>query len=113
MWLLVGCRIVDLRQIEDEDVGKRSRAKLTAISPLTSADKLRIPLLVVTGANDPRVPPSEAEQMVAAVRRNGTPAWHIVAADEGHGYAKKENRDYQYLATLTFWQRYLLGEKTK
>ena len=104
----------DLRRVEyGDERDPAQRAKLTAISPLTSVSKLRVPLLVVTGANDPRVPKSEADQMVAAVRRGGTPAWHIVAADEGHGYAKKENRDYQTLATLVFWQRYLLGGAAK
>ena len=71
--------------------------------------ELRIPLMVVTGGNDPRVPASEADQMVKAVRANGGEAWHILAADEGHGYAKKENRDYQNYATLYFWQKNLLG----
>jgi len=103
----------DLRRVEygDERVPAQ-RAKLTAISPLTRATELRISLLVVTGANDPRVPPSEADQIVAAVRGHGGTAWHIVAKNEGHGYAKKENQDYQFLATLAFWQQ-VLGVKAR
>jgi dipeptidyl aminopeptidase/acylaminoacyl peptidase len=68
------------------------------------------PMFVVTGANDPRVPKSEADQMVAAIRANGGKAWHLVAADEGHGFAKKANSDYAFLSQLMFWRTYLLGE---
>ncbi len=99
----------DLRRIEyGDERNPGQRLQLTAISPLTHARELHIPLLVVTGGNDPRVPPSEAAQMVAAVRGNGGTAWHILAANEGHGYRKKENQDYQFLATLAFWQATLL-----
>ena len=99
----------DLRRVEygdERNLGQR--LKLTEISPLTRASELKIPLMVVTGGNDPRVPASEAGQMVDAVRNNGGRAWHILAANEGHGYRKKENRDYEFLATLTFWQQTLL-----
>ena len=100
----------DLRRVEyGDERDPRQRAKLVEISPMTRSREIRIPMLVVTGANDPRVPKSEADQMVAAVRQNGGSAWHIVAADEGHGFAKKENRDYQTLATVTFWQNNLRG----
>ena len=101
----------DLRRVEygDERVSAQ-RDKLLAISPLTRAKEMRIPLMVVTGGNDPRVPASEANQMVAAVRANGVPAWHLLARDEGHGYAKKENADYQFWTSLMFWQANLLGD---
>ncbi|URW75246.1 prolyl oligopeptidase family serine peptidase [Sphingomonas donggukensis] len=104
----------DLRRVEygDERVAEQ-KAKLIAISPMTSVSKLRVPLMVVTGGNDPRVPASEADQMVKAVRANGGTAWHILAADEGHGFAKKENRDYQNYATLYFWSKNLLGKTPK
>ena len=104
----------DLRRVEygdDRDSGQR--AKLLEISPMTRVSELKIPLMVVTGDNDPRVPASEADQMVKAVRANGGTAWHILAADEGHGFAKKENRDYQNYATLYFWQQNLLGTTPK
>ena len=101
----------DLRRIEyGDERDPAQRAKLVAISPLTRAKELKIPLMVVTGGNDPRVPPSEANQMVAAVRANGVPAWHLLARDEGHGYAKKENQDYQFWTSLMFWQANLLGK---
>ena len=104
----------DLRRVEyGDERDPKQKAQLIAISPMTRVNEIKVPLLVVTGANDPRVPKSEADQLVAAVRGNGGTAWHIVATDEGHGYAKKENRDYSALAVLTFWQRYLLGETAK
>jgi dipeptidyl aminopeptidase/acylaminoacyl peptidase len=70
-----------------------------------------MPLFVVTGGNDPRVPASEADQMVAAVRRNGGTAWHLLGKNEGHGFRKKENLDYQFWSTVQFWQQTLLGGK--
>jgi dipeptidyl aminopeptidase/acylaminoacyl peptidase len=100
----------DLRRVEyGDERDPAQRAKLTAISPLTSVDKLNIPLLVVTGSNDPRVPESEANQIVAAVRAKGGTAWHLVGKNEGHGFRKKENRDYQAAVETLFWQTYLLG----
>ena len=101
----------DLRRVEygDERVPEQ-RAKLTEISPLTRVNEIAKPMFVITGANDPRVPKSEADQMVAAIRANGGEAWHLVAADEGHGFAKKANSDYAFLAQLVFWKKHLLGE---
>ena len=102
----------DLRRVEygDERIPEQ-RAKLEEISPLLRASEINIPLMVVTGANDPRVPASEADQIVAAVRANGRPAWHLLAENEGHGFRKKANADYQFWASLIFWQKYLLGEE--
>ena len=100
----------DLRRVEygDERVPEQ-RAKLEEISPLLRASEIKIPLMVVTGANDPRVPASEADQIIAAVRANGRPAWHLLAENEGHGFRKKANADYQFWASLIFWQKYLLN----
>jgi dipeptidyl aminopeptidase/acylaminoacyl peptidase len=101
----------DLRRVEyGDERDPAQRAQLTRISPLTSVDKLKIPLLVVTGSNDPRVPESEANQIVAAVRAKGGTAWHLVGKNEGHGFRKKENRDYQAAVETMFWQTYLLGK---
>ena len=88
----------------------KQRAKLIEISPLTRVGEISKPMFVITGANDPRVPKSEADQMVAAIRAKGGEAWHLVAADEGHGFRKKANADYAFLAQLMFWKKYLLGE---
>ncbi len=101
----------DLRRVEyGDESDARQRAKLKAISPLGRADCIAAPLYVVTGANDPRVPASEADQMVAAVRARGREAWHLVAANEGHGFRRKENQDWQFWTSLMFWERHLLGE---
>ena len=101
----------DLRRVEYGDERDPSqRAKLKAISPLTSVAKLNIPLMVVTGGNDPRVPASEADQIVKAIRARGGTAWHLLGQNEGHGFAKKENADYNFWTSLMFWQQNLLGE---
>ena len=102
----------DLRRVEyGDERDAKQRAKLTAISPLTSADRIRVPLMIVTGANDPRVPASEADQIIAAVRARGGTAWHLLGKDEGHGFARKANQDYQFWTSLMFWQRTLLGNQ--
>ena len=102
----------DLRRVEyGDERDPKQRAKLLEISPLTRVDRLSIPLMVVTGGNDPRVPKSEADQMVAAVRAKGRTAWHLVGMNEGHGFGKKENQDYQFWTELQFWQQNLLGGK--
>ncbi len=101
----------DLRRVEyGDERDPVQRAKLTEISPLTRVNEITKPMFVVTGANDPRVPKSEADQMVAAIRANGGEAWHLIAADEGHGFAKKANSDYAFLAQLVFWEKHLLGK---
>ncbi|MFN4021082.1 MAG: S9 family peptidase [Erythrobacter sp.] len=101
----------DLRRVEyGDERDPVQRAKLIEISPLTRVNEIEKPMFVITGANDPRVPKSEADQMVAAIRANGGEAWHLIAADEGHGFAKKANADYAFLAQLVFWKKHLLGE---
>ena len=84
------------------------RAFLESISPLNNVERIDIPMLVVQGRNDPRVPASESEQIVAALRRQGQPVWYIEALNEGHGYERKENRDIYEQAKVLFLQRYLL-----
>lgn len=99
----------DLRRVEyGDERDPKMRAVFERISPLRNAARIRKPLFVVTGKNDPRVPASEADQMIAAVRANGVPAWHLLAENEGHGFARKENQDYQFWASMLFWRQYLL-----
>jgi dipeptidyl aminopeptidase/acylaminoacyl peptidase len=83
-------------------------AFLEKISPANHAAKIRKPLLVVQGLNDPRVPASESEQMVAAIRQAGGTVWYLLAKDEGHGFAKKKNADYQFYVTILFLREFLL-----
>jgi dipeptidyl aminopeptidase/acylaminoacyl peptidase len=98
----------DLRRAEygDERIPE-VRAVLERISPLAHVDRIRAPLLVVQGRNDPRVPESEAEQVVRAVRASGNEAWYLLALDEGHGFQKKENRDVYTAAVALFLEKVL------
>ncbi len=99
----------DLRRAEyGDERDPKMREYLEKISPLTNAGKIKAPLLVAQGKNDPRVPITEAEQIVKAVRSNGVPVWYIVAKDEGHGFAKKKNQDYLQAAEVMFLKEYLL-----
>jgi dipeptidyl aminopeptidase/acylaminoacyl peptidase len=79
-------------------------------APLNNAGKISKPLFVVQGGNDPRVPRTESEQMVARVKQNGSPVWYLMGKDEGHGFRKKSNVDFQFYATVMFVRKYLLGE---
>jgi dipeptidyl aminopeptidase/acylaminoacyl peptidase len=81
---------------------------LERISPLNNVTKIRKPLFVVQGQNDPRVPVTEAEQMVKAIRDQGGVVWYLMAKDEGHGFAKKRNADFQFLSMIGFLQEFLL-----
>lgn len=102
----------DLRRVEyGDERDPEMRALLDSISPLTNASKINKPLFVAQGANDPRVPQAEAEQIVKTVRANGGEVWYLLARDEGHGFAKKRNRDLYFQATNLFFQQCLLGAR--
>jgi dipeptidyl aminopeptidase/acylaminoacyl peptidase len=96
------------RQEYGDERDPEMRAFLQSISPLNNVDRIDIPLLVVQGRNDPRVPASESEQIVKALRNRGQPVWYIEALNEGHGYSRKENRDISEQAAILFLQKYLL-----
>jgi dienelactone hydrolase len=99
----------DLRRVEYGD--ERDSAMhtfLETISPLNNAYKITKPLFIVQGGNDPRVPRTEAEQMAKKVRENGSTVWYLEASDEGHGFRKKNNADFQRLATILFIRQFLL-----
>jgi dipeptidyl aminopeptidase/acylaminoacyl peptidase len=99
----------DLRRVEygDERIPE-VRAFMERTAPLNHAANITRPIFVVAGGNDPRVPLNEAEQMVRTVRKNGSPVWYLMAKDEGHGFAKKKNQDFQFYATVMFIREYLL-----
>jgi dipeptidyl aminopeptidase/acylaminoacyl peptidase len=100
----------DLRRVEyGDERDPKMRAFLEKIAPAKNAEKIRKPLFVIQGFNDPRVPRTESEQMVARIRQVGTPVWYLMAKDEGHGFAKKSNRDFQFYATVLFIKQFLLG----
>jgi dipeptidyl aminopeptidase/acylaminoacyl peptidase len=102
----------DLRRVEyGDERDPEMRKILQEISPLTHADKITKPLFIVQGANDPRVPKRESIQMADTIRKNGGTVWYLEGKDEGHGFRKKANADYQFYATILFVKKYLLGEE--
>jgi dipeptidyl aminopeptidase/acylaminoacyl peptidase len=99
----------DLRRVEyGDERDPKMREFLERIAPANNAKNITKPLFVIAGQNDPRVPASESAQMVQVVRQNGTPVWWLLGKDEGHGFAKKKNRDYQFYAMVMFVKEYLL-----
>jgi dipeptidyl aminopeptidase/acylaminoacyl peptidase len=99
----------DLRRVEyGDERDPKMRDHLERISPLNNVARMRVPLFVVQGKNDPRVPLTEAEQMVAALRKQGGTCWYLMARDEGHGFAKKRNADFQFVSTILFLKEHLL-----
>lgn len=99
----------DLRRVEyGDERDPQMRAFLQRISPTTNASKIKSPLMVVQGLNDPRVPASEAEQIVKAVEAQDKPVWYLLARDEGHGFRKKPNQDFYYYTMSLFWEKFLL-----
>jgi dipeptidyl aminopeptidase/acylaminoacyl peptidase len=102
----------DLRRVEyGDERDPKMREFLERIAPMNKAANITKPLFVVQGKNDPRVPASEALQMVQIVRKGSTPVWFLMANDEGHGFAKRKNRDFQFYAELMFIERYLLSPR--
>jgi dipeptidyl aminopeptidase/acylaminoacyl peptidase len=99
----------DLRRVEYGDERDPEMHKfLESISPMAHVGNITKPMFIVAGRNDPRVPYTEGQQMTAAIRERGVPVWYLLAADEGHGFAKKGNRDFQFAATVMFIKKYLM-----
>jgi dipeptidyl aminopeptidase/acylaminoacyl peptidase len=99
----------DLRRVEyGDERDPKMREFLERIAPANKAKNITKPLFVIAGKNDPRVPVTESQQMVTIVRQNGTPVWWLMAKDEGHGFGKKKNQDYQFYATVMFVKEFLL-----
>lgn len=102
----------DLRRVEygDEQDPKMFEF-LEKISPLNNVSKIKIPMFIVQGGNDPRVPRTEASQMAAALKTNNIPVWYLEAKDEGHGFRKKPNVDFQFYSTILFVKKFLLNQE--
>ncbi|MEM6817709.1 MAG: S9 family peptidase [Pseudomonadota bacterium] len=99
----------DLRRVEyGDERDPEMRAYLERISPLNNVDQIEVPMFVVQGHNDPRVPVTEAEQVVSALRSNGNTVWYMDALNEGHGYGRKENSDVYRAAVVAFFKAFLL-----
>ncbi len=99
----------DLRRVEygdERDPAMRKWMEETA--PLNNAQKIKVPMFIIHGRNDPRVPVQEAEQIARTVAKNGVPVWTMIAENEGHGFAKKENADYLFYARILFLEKLLL-----
>ena len=104
----------DLRRVEyGDERDPKMHDFLESIAPMNHVKNVTRPMMVVSGANDPRVPKSEADQMVAALKAQNTPVWYLVGKNEGHGFSKKANADFQFYSTVEFIQKYLLGESTE
>ena len=88
---------------DERDPKMREFMESTAL--LNNVQKITKPIFVIQGLKDPRVPASEADQMVATLKKRGTPAWYLLAKDEGHGFRKKPNIEYQAAATDAFMTR--------
>jgi dipeptidyl aminopeptidase/acylaminoacyl peptidase len=84
---------------------------LRAVSPLYHHENIRVPLMVVQGAQDPRVKKAESDQIVEALRARGVPVPYIVRDNEGHGFANEENRFYVYTAIEQFLAQHLGGRR--
>ncbi len=100
---------VDLRRVEYGDERDPKMAEhLQKISPLTNIKNITKPMFIFQGENDPRVPLTESEQMLEALKQNGVKTWYVRAKDEGHGIAKKANRDYTNAAMAAFLKTFLM-----
>ena len=99
----------DLRRVEyGDERDPKMRAFLERISPTNNVHRIGKPLFVVQGANDPRVPASEAEQIVRGVRAKGRDVWYLLAKNEGHGFKRKSNIAAFVNAFLAFFRTHLL-----
>ena len=100
----------DLRRVEyGDERDPKMREFLESIAPMNHLEMIKKPMMVVAGKNDPRVPVSESDQIVAGLKKEGTPVWYIMAKDEGHGYQKKSNRDFEFYGTIEFLNKYLVN----
>ena len=99
------------RELQRSEFGDERNPKIKEFmdrtAPLNNAGKIRKPLLIIQGQNDPRVPVAEAAKLVAATKGR-IPVWYILAKDEGHGFTQQSNRDYRLYATIMFIKEFLL-----
>jgi len=100
-----------LQAIEHKRVGNPDTEEdfLKSRSPLFKVDQIKIPILIAHGANDPRVKQSEADQIVEAMKKKGIPYEYLLFPDEGHGFAKPENRIKFYAVAEKFLAKHLGG----
>ena len=100
----------DLRRVEyGDERNEKMYSFLEKISPLNNTAKIKKPMFIIQGTNDPRVPLTEALQMRDKLKAQGNIVWYLEAKDEGHGFRKKPNIDFQRLAVIKFMETYLLN----
>ena len=80
-----------------------------SVAPMNLVRNVTKPMFIIAGRNDPRVPISESDQIAKAVKGNGVTRWYLIGNDEGHGFAKRKNLDFQFYAMVHFIQSYLLN----
>ena len=97
------------RQEYGDERDPEMRAHLERISPLNNVSRITVPMFIIQGQNDPRVPVTEATQMVEALRERGQSVWFMNALNEGHGYRKRENRDILQQVMTIFLREHLVG----
>lgn len=103
---------VDLRRVEyGDERDPEMREFLKEISPTTRSDEIQTPTFIIHGANDPRVPQSEAELMLEAIHDNDIDVWYLLAEDEGHGFSKQSNRKFSRETQILFLEKFLLGKE--
>jgi dipeptidyl aminopeptidase/acylaminoacyl peptidase len=104
----------DLRRVEYGDERDPQMAQFfEKIAPLNNTDKIRKPLFIVQGGNDPRVPYTESVQMKEKIEQKGGTVWFLMAKDEGHGFRKKANQDFEFYSTIEFMKQFLLNNTSE
>ncbi len=102
----------DLRRAEfGDERDPKVKAFMERTAPLNNIRKIKKPLLIIQGKNDPRVAASEADAMVNAAKRQGTSVWYVLAGDEGHTFVKQGNRDFRLYSIILFAQEHLLRQE--
>ena len=92
----------EMREEYGDERDPKMRAFLEKIAPLNNCDKIKKPVFIIQGKNDRRVPYKGAEQMVEALKKQGTPVWYLLAVDEGHGFTSPWTYEYMFLAKVVF-----------
>lgn len=101
----------DLQRLEfGDERDPKMREFLERTAPAHNASRVKKPLFIIQGKNDPRVPVTEGQQMVAAIKKNGTPVWYLLAKDEGHDWNKAANRNFRSYAIALFVRQHLLNQ---
>jgi len=98
----------ELREEYGDERDSKMRTYLERIAPLNNCESIRKPVFIIQGKNDRRVPYKGGELLAAALRKQGTPVWYLLALDEGHGFASPWTYEYTFLAKVSFARRYLL-----